>query len=327
MQKLGVVCVTSLYLACASKIYAQGDEGISEFLEQSFAYTIVMSDSDVFTVGFADFNPNNLFDTKYEELGSDESIENRKKYHIYTIPLSFRLNNDNDKNQHELLARFSGLVTEESLRWTDDQPVDDNLVQTILDMFVAYRYEHSFNENWKVEPGIGSHLMYYQNTMTYYSVVGKAIQPILDDFLFNTSAWANIYEPHIKLSYQQEEEWGEWKLFSSGHYFYGYGWGDANDGDIGKPEGWYIANGATVTYDFSRIGKSEQSIYSSVRRVDVGSDAIANIGTTVYYEATLGWLMTPPLEVSFIDNIGIGLTMNYGSAFKGASLVFFFNQN
>lgn len=327
MSKQGLVCVFSLYCACINKVYAQSYDVISNFLEQSFAYTIVMSDSDVFTVGFADFNPNSLFNTHYEEFGTDESVENRKKYAISTLPLSFRLNDEDEMNKSELLVRFSGIATEESLRWTNDQTVDDNVTQTVLDMFIAYRYEYALTDNWRIEPGIGSHLMYYKNTMTYNSAVGKAIQPLLDDILFNTSAWANIYEPHIKFSYQQEEQWGTWKLFSSSHYFYGYGWGDANDGDIGNPQGWYIANGATVTYDFSHVGNSEQSLYSTIRRVDVGGDAIANLDTRFYYEATLGWLMTPPLDISFVDNIGVGLSVNYGSAFKGGSLVFFFNQD
>ncbi len=326
MSKQGVVCFFSLYLACASDASAQSFDDISKFLEQSFAYTIVMSDSDVFTVGFADFNPNNLFNTDYDELGTDESVENRKKYGIFTIPLSFRLNDEDDTNKHELFIRFSGLATEESLRWTDDQAVDDNLRQTVLDMFIAYRYEYELSDHWLIEPSIGNHLMYYQNTMTYNSATGKLIQPILDELIFNTSAWANIYEPHIKLSYYREEVWGKWILFSSGHYFYGFGWGDANSGDIGNPEGWYIANGATAIYDFSQFGESVQSVYSTVRRVDVGSDAVANLGTSFYYEATLGWLMTTPFDINFIDNVGVGLTVNYGSAFKGGSLVFFFNQ-
>lgn len=327
MLKQGVACISSLYLVSTGNVYAQSYDVISNFLEHSFAYTIVMSDSDVFTVGFADFNPNSLFNTQYDELGTDESVENRKKYAITTLPFSFRLNDESEMNKSELLVRFSGLATEESLRWTDNQTVDDYLTQTVLDMFIAYRHEFALSDKWRIEPGIGSHLMYYQNTMTYNSAIGKAIQPVLDDLLFNTSAWANIYEPHIKFSYQQEEAWGKWKLFSSSHYFYGYGWGDANDGDIGNPEGWYIANGATVVYDFNHIGNSEQSIYSTIRRVDVGSDAIANLGTSSYYEATLGWLMTPPFDLNFVDNIGIGLTVNYGSAFKGGSLVFFFNQD
>ncbi|CSC51951.1 Protein of uncharacterised function (DUF3233) [Vibrio cholerae] len=37
--------------------------------------------------------------------------------------------------------------------------------------------------------------------------------------------------------------------------------------------------------------------------------------------------MTPPFEMELVDNIGLGLTFNYGSAFKGGSIVLFFNQD
>lgn len=307
-------------------IKAQSYDVISNFLEQSFAYTIVMSDSDVFTVGFADFNPNNLFNTHNENLGTYDSVENRKKYGITTIPMSFRLNDEQDTNTHSLLVRFSGLTTEDSIRWPGESQNDD-LTQTILDMYIAYRYEHVFDENWSIEPGLGTHLMHYQNSMTYNSRTGRQFQPVLDSLLFNTTAWANVYEPHVRVNYQQNEPWGKWKLSSSGHYFYGYGWGEANGGDPGNPEGWYLVNSATAVYDFNRIGSSTQSIYSTIRRVDVGSDVEHNLGTSSYYEASLGWLMTPPFNIDFIDNIGLGLTFNYGSAFKGGSLVLFFNQD
>jgi len=48
--------------------------------------------------------------------------------------------------------------------------------------------------------------MRYENTMDYNSATGKSYAPILDGLLFNTTAWANIYEPHLKLSYKKNEE-------------------------------------------------------------------------------------------------------------------------
>lgn len=326
MTKTRIGLLPLLLFPFSNHVEAESYDVIRNFLEQSFAYTIVMSDSDVFTVGFADFNPNSLFNTDNAELGTDDSVENRKKYGITALPMSFRLNNEEEVDAQELLVRFSGLATEELILWPGETE-EDKLRQVILDMYIAYRYEHFFNDNWSIEPGIGSHLMHYQNMMTYNSATGQYIQPALDGLFFNTTAWANIYEPHIKLNYQQQENWGKWKLSSSGHYFYGYGWGDANDGDIGNPEGWYLVNSATVVYDFNKSQNSVQSIYSTLRRVDVGSNAAHNLGTSVYYEATVGWLMTPPFEISFVDNIGLGLTFNYGSAFKGGSLVLFFNQD
>lgn len=37
--------------------------------------------------------------------------------------------------------------------------------------------------------------------------------------------------------------------------------------------------------------------------------------------------MTPPFKTQWVDNVGIGLSLNYGSALKGGSLVLFFNQD
>lgn len=326
MFKQRVTFLSVLCISFSSNVQAKGYDFIERFLEQSFAYTIVMSDSDVFTVGFADFNPNNLFNTNNDKFGTDDSVENRQKYGISTLPMSFRLNDENETNKQELLLRLSGLATEDKVRWPEDT-IDDELAQVILDVYTAYRYEYVIDEHWSVEPGIGAHLMYYDNSMTYNSATGKSYAPILDDLLFNTSAWANIYEPHLKIAYKKDENWGNWKVTSSGHYFYGYGWGEANEGNIGHPEGWYWVNSASVTYDFSHLGRSVQSVYSTIRRVDVGSDAVHNLGTSVYYEATFGWLMTPPFEIKFVDNIGLGLTFNYGSAFTGGSVVLFFNQS
>ena len=47
-------------------------------LEQSFATSVVLSDSDVFTFGFHNFDPNQVFNIDNENIGSAESISRRK---------------------------------------------------------------------------------------------------------------------------------------------------------------------------------------------------------------------------------------------------------
>ncbi len=324
IKRISLLPICLLPFSC--NLHAKGYDFIEDFLEKSFAYTIVLSDSDVFTVGVADFNPNNLFNSDNEQLGTEDSVANRKKYGVSTLPMSFRLNDEEETNTHELIFRLSGLGTDEKIRW-ENETVDDDLRQVVLGAYTAYRYDYVINDHWSITPGIGAHLMRYENTVNYNSPTGKLYSTVLDGLIFNTSAWANIYEPHIKVTYKKDENWGNWRLASSGHYFYGIGWGDANEGEIGNPEGWYWVNSATLVYDFSQLGRSVQSVYSTVRRVDVGSDVADPLGTTFYYEATVGWLMTPPFEISFVDNIGLGLSFNYGSAFKGGSLVLFFNQD
>lgn len=120
---------------------------------------------------------------------------------------------------------------------------------------------------------------------------------------------------------------GRYKLSTSWHYFNGVGWGEANNGDVGNPEGWYIANEAKIFYDLVRWDKNITSMYSSIRRIDIGGDTVESMGTTSYYEGSVGWLLNPNLFNEWVDNVGIGFTINYGSSLKGGSLVLFFNQD
>lgn len=161
-------------LTFAHHALARGFDVVQKFFEQSFAYTVVLSDSDVFTVGIKDFNPNELFNTDNPELGTEDSVANRKKYGISTLPLSFRLNDEEDLNKHEVFFRLSGLATEEKIRWADEM-VEDDFRQIIADVYAAYRYEYVLDEHWSISPGIGIHLMRYENMMDYNSATGKSL--------------------------------------------------------------------------------------------------------------------------------------------------------
>lgn len=298
---------------------------IEKFLENNFAATVVLSDSEVFTVGISDFNPNEILNTENEDWGTETSLDNRKTYAVASWPYTFELSEEDAVNQHSVLLRLSGTLSDETIQFVDGEPHDD-FHQTLVDLYSAYRVRHHFDQHWSLEPGIGHHLMYYQNSVDYHSPTGQLFQPFLDDLIFNTSAWAAVLEPHIRLKYESPQSWGRWSVSSSWHYFYGFGWGQANEGEVGNPEGWYGANTLTGVYDFTQLGPSVQSVYASLRRVDVGGDIRAPLATSVYYETSFGWLMTPPFKSDWIDNVGIGLSLNYGSAFKGGSIVLFFNQ-
>lgn len=53
---------------------------IEKFLENNFAATVVLSDSEVFTVGISDFNPSEILNTENEDWGTETSLDNRKTY-------------------------------------------------------------------------------------------------------------------------------------------------------------------------------------------------------------------------------------------------------
>ncbi|WP_260261875.1 Solitary outer membrane autotransporter beta-barrel domain [Vibrio intestinalis] len=306
---------------------AQGYKEVQTYLEQAFSAAIVMTNSDVVTLGVHDFDPNEWFNLSNENIGSQESIELRQQFAVSALPYTIDLSDEDAVHKSQIFMRLSALISRQDVEIYDGIE-DDYQRETVAGGYLAYRYQYKANDNWTITPGLGLHLQYFRNDHDYRSDVTKQyFQPFLDGLMFNTSAWAASVEPHIEFKYNEETEWGSWNASSSSHYFYGHGWGDANYGQVGNPEGWYIANGVEAFYNVTRWGKSVQSIYSSLRRIDLGGDSENPFGTHYYYETSVGWLMTPPFKSDWIDNIGIGLNINYGSKLKGGSIVLFFNQD
>ena len=61
-------------IALPVSLQASGNDAFRNYLEQAFATSIVLTDSDVFTVGVHDFDPNDWFNLQNEEIGSEESV-------------------------------------------------------------------------------------------------------------------------------------------------------------------------------------------------------------------------------------------------------------
>ena len=87
-----------------------------------------------------------------------------------------------------------------------------------------------------------------------------------------------------------------------------------------------MVNGLKANYRLANWFGYIPSAYTSVKRIDLSGDPVASLGTDKYYELSLGVLLTPPILRDFVDNVGIGISINYGSALKGGSLVLFFNE-
>ena len=60
-------CLIFLPSAYASSVFQKD-------LERAFATSVILTDSDVFTVGFHDFDPNEWFNLEQENIGTSESL-------------------------------------------------------------------------------------------------------------------------------------------------------------------------------------------------------------------------------------------------------------
>jgi len=295
-------------------------------LEQTFAASVLLNDTDVFTFGINNFDPNKVFRLDNEDIGSNESVSRRKDITSISIPYTFELPEYIEDNHQEITLRLSALRIEKDVSYASTTKSDFQK-ESVVSGYVEFANVSQLNEYWSFSSAVGNHISYYRNDFEYRSSLLEPIKGQLDGIYLNTDAWAYIIEPKIKLTFEDKSDWGKYKLSTSWHYFNGLGWGEANDGNIGHPEGWYVANEAKLFYDLISWDKNITSMYSSIKRIDIGGDTVASMGTSSYYEGSVGWLLNPNLFNDWVDNVGIGFTINYGSSLKGGSLVIFFNQD
>ncbi|MGD1471045.1 Solitary outer membrane autotransporter beta-barrel domain [Vibrio harveyi] len=305
---------------------AQVQQTLQKEFERNFAIGIVLSDSDVFTLGFHDFDPNKYLNIDNEDIGTQDSIDLRKQVAISTLPYHLSLTDkEQTKARYNLKGRLYALSIDQDVTVNDDKRPDRNK-ELILGAYNELQRQDTLSEHLTLSTAAGAHFMYYRNDYDYRSDALDNLKPYLEGIYLNTDAWALVGEVNAELKYLENEKWGKWYVWSSPHYFYGAGWGEGNNGDVGNPEGWYWVNGVKVFHRLAIWQNMVQSFYTSFNRVDIGGDTKKPLNTDHYYEASMGWLMTPPVKIPFVVNIGVGMSLNYGSAFKGGSLVLFFNQ-
>lgn len=103
-------------LSAASQAETLNDLIVKEF-EYNFALSVVLTDTDVFTFGFHDFDPNQYFNLSNEDIGTADSLDLRKEIKEFTLPYSFDLaENETEKLTYRFNGRFY-LLGITSLKW------------------------------------------------------------------------------------------------------------------------------------------------------------------------------------------------------------------
>tara|TARA_Y100000588_G_C14208382_1_gene905629 strand:- start:45 stop:761 length:717 start_codon:yes stop_codon:yes gene_type:complete len=205
-------------------------------LEQRFATSVLLNDTDVFTFGINNFDPNEVFSLDNEDIGSNDSVSRRQNITSLSLPYTFEQPNYIEDNHQEITLRLSALRIENDVEYAATIK-SDYQKESVVSGYVEFANVSQLNEYWSFHSGVGNHISYYRNDFEYRSSLLEPIQDQLDGLYYNTDAWAYIIEPKIKLTFEDKNHWGRYKLSTSWHYFNGVGWGEANNGDIGNPEG------------------------------------------------------------------------------------------
>jgi len=291
-------------------------------LEQAFATSSLVSDSDALTFGIADF------ELKYatgEDWGNEETLNFKKSIDILVLPYQWQLN-DLEKNwSHAIDIRMFYIEVHRNSEPL--QGFTNFEKERVLGGFLQYSQHYQWSENWYSGLSLGGHIMHYRNKYNYSDDFPVELIDILDGHIFNTSATVLMAEPVLKLGYQQVQSWGEWTLHNSNHYLIGQGVGGSakNIHDV-QPEGWRMTNGIEFKVSVPNLLGVSDHISFDFKRIDVGSDMSPVTGNGHYYETSVGWIIDTQNTIPFLDNIGIGFNINYGTTISGGTIVFYYNK-
>ncbi|USD39149.1 Solitary outer membrane autotransporter beta-barrel domain [Ferrimonas sp. SCSIO 43195] len=293
-------------------------------LNEVFATTALLTDSDALRLGFLNFDPNEYLPIDNPDFGDGNSVALRNELEVYTLPWTWNLGRWQNW-QWGVKARLSYVRSKQELSlFILDDPTLDLNDDRIYSLFIQPGLSYPLSSRWRFQLGVGSHLMRYDNDFTFRNSKSKQLQPELDGSLTNMSVNAWMLQPEVSLDYRFERGRSYWHYKTSFNYL----WGKSFDVDRpalqADPESWRWLNGVSMRRPFPAL-MTHQDYRLSLNRIDIGGDSVRPFDTHHYYEFSAEWLLNTENRLPLLDNIGIGLLLNYGSALKGASLILVYN--
>lgn len=300
------------------------DMGIKT-IEEALAIGTLMSDSDALAIGFINF------DLKFTDgFGDKETLDLKNSLDVLVLPYTWQLAPKSKAWDHAFTLR-AGLIkiqrSHDSSSFTAENGLDGEITEFTFDIFANYSQHYYVNEQWYVESAVGLHLSYYENTYQYGADVPEEIKEELDQNLLNVTTLALILEPKIGIGYEKQQSWGSWRLHNSTNYIYGQGLGGTikDPGSI-NPEGWRFTNGVEFNVDVPELWGVHDFLSVDFKRIDLIGDMRDISEKGYYYETSFGWIIDTNNAIPMLDNIGVGLSVNYGSSISGGTIVLYFNQ-
>lgn len=323
--KLSAVRMLTLWLLFTSSFGVAQENVELKSLEQVFAIASVMTDSDALTFGIANFELNYLVNNDNPKWGDDNSLDFKKGIDILVVPYHWQLDDIDNSKTHTLSMRASYIEVQR-----DSSPLEGYTNfknERIFGAFMEYSLHEQLNEHWYVGASIGTHLMHYRNKYNYSEDFPEEVRDALDGYIFNTNALVLMTEPVLSFGYQKMQSWGQWTAHNSSHYLIGQGIGGGarNIEDV-RPEAWRITNGIEFKFDVPQLWGVSDYIAFDFKRIDIGGDISQLSESGHYYETSIGWVIDTKEMIPLLDNIGVGININYGSTISGGTLVFYYNE-
>ncbi|MBW3138234.1 Solitary outer membrane autotransporter beta-barrel domain [Ferrimonas balearica] len=300
------------------------EQAVRQQLNEVFSTAALLSNTEAITLGFVNFDPNEFLPIDDPDFGDENSVELRNELTVYTLPWSWHLT-EFQGGDLGLTARLSYVRSKQELSLfpLEDATVDLN-DDTIYTLFVQPTYRYPLSKHWQVQFGLGGYLMRYDNDFSFRNSVSRQLQPQLDNRLTNIEVSAWMVQPELRVDYRFERGRAYWHYRSAFAYTWGRTFDEPGPLVSADPESWRWLNGVSMRRPFP-AGLPDQDYRLSLSRIDINGDTVRPFDTHYYYEFSAEWLLNTRGKVPLLDDVGVGLLVNYGSALKGASLIFVYN--
>lgn len=301
------------------------NEVVGNATAQNSARAVVLADSNLITLGVMDFDPNEFIDFGDLNVGNEETLELRSQLTTYAFPWTFSRRNLSERISHQSKVSFSYVSADQDIALDDSNIINTLEEQTyIVSGENLWRYQ--LNKRWRLSAGLGASYLYYTNDFDYRDPQLTELKPFFERNLLNTSYSAWLLDPIIAASYQGQFYGYDWEYKAQLRYASGHTFATDSPGQETAIETARLSNSLIFHYDTPDVLNRHSQIRVLARRIDVSADAVTPMGAHHYYEFGAGWLVDTSNDISLIDNIGIGLSLNVGSNLSGGSLVILFNE-
>ncbi len=331
-KRTHVVSAIAAMLLSAKALSVDNPLDPSRHYEAIFASAIVLTESDLVSVGFSNFDPNKILGTNNPDFGNIDSIDTAQSITSTSLPTTFYLGDTDGDWLHRVKLRAAWMGVERDFDYEVlnaelglNLPTD-NSRDIVLAGYAEYALGYKLAPRWTLYGGTGLHLMYYENQFEANSPLFDILQAGGVDNYFNTNTYAWIVEPQVDLNYTYQFPLAEWQFNSQAHYFYGENFGGSGGQFKASPEGATISNSIQLKHHLPNFFEHKQDILLRFRRIDLIGDLRDPMQATHYNEYSVGWLIDTSRYSNLIYNVGLGININYGSALKGGSIVFFYNE-
>ncbi|MFW5824601.1 MAG: Solitary outer membrane autotransporter beta-barrel domain [Marinobacter sp.] len=326
---LGMALAVPLPLAADPAISAEAERQIESVIETS----LILTDSDAISLGMLQFDPGNYVGLESEDFGSAESVNRRRKIRTFVLPWHWQTGDVEQGASTYGRARLSYFEAEQDVLYRAESPPEDSgddaadtSQSRVTGGYLGGGVNYKWTERWQGSLGIGAHLLHYTNDHDYNSALSQAAAGDTDGLLFNSSVNALVGEARARVTYQNSVRGLPWKFHSTYTYYAGDSINSNSAADVVSPETWSWVNGVELTSDMPQIRGTDNRLRFFTSRVDVGGGAERTLSTDHYYELGAGWLFELPKDTPWVDNLGISVSVNVGSALGGGNLSLLYNE-